>query len=116
MKKENIIISVGRLEKQKDFTTLIKAYKKVKVKYPEWVLKIYGQGNCKEELNNLIIKEKLSDVVQLCGVTHTPFLEMNAQEFLYYLLFMKDFQMYCVKQCMRDCLVFLQDVNVDHLN
>lgn len=77
IEKRNIIISVGRLEKQKDFTSLIKAYKKVKVKYPEWVLKIYGQGNCKEELNNLIIKEKLSDVVQLCGVTHTPFLEMK---------------------------------------
>lgn len=30
--------------------------------------------------------------------------------------FMKDFQMYCVRQCMQDCLVFLQDVNVDHLN
>ena len=25
----------------------------------------------------MIIKEKLSDVVQLCGVTHTPFLEMK---------------------------------------
>lgn len=75
--KKNIVISVGRLEKQKDFASLIKAYKKVVLKHPDWSLKIYGQGNCKEELNNLIEKENLLDTVELCGVTHTPFLEMK---------------------------------------
>ncbi len=75
--KKNVVISVGRLEKQKDYITLIKAYKKVALKYPEWSLKIYGQGNRKDELNNLIEKENLSGSVELCGVTQTPFLEMK---------------------------------------
>ena len=34
LEKEDTVISVGRLEKQKDFVTLIKAYKKVKESYP----------------------------------------------------------------------------------
>lgn len=77
LEKENIVISVGRLEKQKDFTTLIKAFKKVKQEYPDWKLKIFGQGERKNELQKLIVEEGLVDTVILCGVTHTPFLEMK---------------------------------------
>ena len=77
IEKENTVISVGRLERQKDFVTLIKAYKKVAELYPDWKLKIYGQGNRKDELQNLIEKENLTTSGKLCGVTHTPFLEMK---------------------------------------
>ena len=48
IEKENTVISIGRLEKQKDFVTLIKAYKRVAELYPDWKLKIYGQGNRKD--------------------------------------------------------------------
>ena len=57
IEKENTVISVGRLERQKDFVTLMKAYKKVAELYPDWKLKIYGQGNRKDELQDLIEKE-----------------------------------------------------------
>ena len=57
VEKENTVISVGRLEKQKDFVTLIKSYKAVAEKHPSWKLKIFGQGNRREELQNLIRKE-----------------------------------------------------------
>ena len=77
VEKENTVISVGRLEKQKDFVTLIKSYKAVAEKHPSWKLKIFGQGNRREELQNLIRKENLEKNVKLCGVTHTPFLEMK---------------------------------------
>ena len=77
IEKENTVISVGRLEKQKDFVTLIKAYKKVAALYPDWKLKIYGQGNRKDELQGLIERENLTTNIRLCGVTHTPFLEMK---------------------------------------
>lgn len=76
-KKENTVISVGRLERQKDFVTLIKAYKKVAKLYPNWKLKIFGQGNRKDELQSLIEQENLTENVKLCGVTHSPFLEMK---------------------------------------
>lgn len=75
--KKNTVISVGRLEKQKDFATLIKAFRKVSVVHPDWDLKIYGQGNLKNELQDLIKQEGLMEYVHLCGVTHTPFLEMK---------------------------------------
>lgn len=70
IEKENTVISVGRLEKQKDFVTLIKSYKAVAEKHPSWKLKIFGQGNRREELQNLIRKENLEENVKLCGVTH----------------------------------------------
>lgn len=75
--QENTIISVGRLEWQKDFITLIQAFKLISEKYPEWILKIFGQGNRKEELEKLIVDLKIQNRVVLCGVTHTPFLEMK---------------------------------------
>ena len=45
--------------------------------HPDWSLKIYGQGNLKSELQDLIKQEGLMGYVHLCGVTHTPFLEMK---------------------------------------
>lgn len=75
--KENTVISVGRLESQKDFVTLIKAYQRVVVAHPDWSLKIYGQGNRKNELQNLIKQGGLIGHVHLCGVTQAPFLEMK---------------------------------------
>ena len=77
IEKENTVISIGRLEKQKDFVTLIKAYKRVVELYPDWKLKIYGQGNRKDELQGLIERENLTTNIKLCGVTHNPFLEMK---------------------------------------
>ena len=77
IEKENTVISIGRLEKQKDFVTLIKAYKRVAELYPDWKLKIYGQGNRKDELQGLIERENLTTNIRLCGVTHNPFLEMK---------------------------------------
>lgn len=77
IEKENTVISIGRLEKQKDFVTLIKAYKRVAELYPDWKLKIYGQGNRKDELQGLIERENLTTNIKLCGVTHNPFLEMK---------------------------------------
>lgn len=77
IEKEKTVLSVGRLEKQKDFISLIKAFKIVSQSFPDWKLKIYGQGNRREELQELIDELQLSEQVALCGVTHTPFLEMK---------------------------------------
>lgn len=80
IEKENAVISVGRLEAQKDFTTLICAFQEIARKYPDWKLKIYGQGEKKQELESLIRRKNLEQNVLLCGVTHTPFLEMKRAE------------------------------------
>ena len=77
IEKENTVISVGRLEKQKDFVTLIQAFQGIAKKYPDWKLKIYGQGERRQELESLIQRRKLERNVFLCGITHAPFLEMK---------------------------------------
>lgn len=77
IEKENTILSVGRLEKQKDFVTLIKAFSEIAGKYPEWSLKIFGKGNRRDELEGLIKELNLENRAFLCGVTNKPFLEMK---------------------------------------
>lgn len=77
IESEDTVISVGRLEQQKDYVTLIRAFKVIADKYPNWKLKIYGQGNRRWELEALIGELDLGRNVLLCGVTHAPFLEMK---------------------------------------
>jgi len=54
-----LIFSAGRLHKHKGFDLLIKAFKIVAKKYPEWILEIAGEGNEKSKLTKLIKKYKL---------------------------------------------------------
>ena len=64
-----ILISVGRLEKQKGYDTLIGICSKFLSKYPEWKLKIFGEGNLKKELQVQIEKFKLENQILLMGTT-----------------------------------------------
>lgn len=73
---ENTIISIGRLEPQKDFVTLIKAFSQLTGKFENWQLKIFGKGEQRDELQKLIDDLRLGDRIQLCGRTETPFLEL----------------------------------------
>ena len=61
------IINVGRLEKQKNQELLIKAFKEIHNKYPEYELYIYGEGSLREGLNKLVKDEKLEKNVFLPG-------------------------------------------------
>ncbi|WP_319520275.1 glycosyltransferase [uncultured Martelella sp.] len=44
------ILSVGRLVPQKNHKDLLRAFSKIQQKYPDWRLKIYGDGELKDEL------------------------------------------------------------------
>lgn len=63
------IISVGRLHYQKGFDLLIRALPPVFVKYPDWNLEIYGEGDEYENLNKTIINLGLQNNVKLKGYT-----------------------------------------------
>ncbi|MDR1031954.1 MAG: glycosyltransferase family 4 protein [Holosporales bacterium] len=64
------IISVGRLcSPQKDFETLVKAFSRLVTKYPGIHLTIYGDGDDRVNLENLITSLDLQDKVFLPGVT-----------------------------------------------
>lgn len=75
--KENVVISIGRLEPQKDFETLIRAFAHVSPEFNDWKLKIFGVGEKKDYLQKYIDERQMTDKVVLCGHTKKPFLELR---------------------------------------
>ena len=65
---EKKIIAVGRLVKQKNFSSLIKSFKKVSQLHPEWILEIYGDGELRDTLTEQIDTLNLKERVFLKGV------------------------------------------------
>lgn len=59
------MISVGRLDYQKGFDRLIKAWKDVNDSYPDWMLNIYGSGPLREDLINLVNSLNLQDSIKI---------------------------------------------------
>lgn len=64
-KKE--IVAVGRLVKEKNYPLLIRTYQKVSRQFPEYKLLIYGEGELRKELEELIENLELKDKVMLVG-------------------------------------------------
>ncbi|NNP69361.1 glycosyltransferase family 4 protein [Acinetobacter sp. Ac_5812] len=56
------IIAIGRLTYQKNFEDLLKAWELVLNQKKEWTLSIYGKGEDKNKLENLINEKKLTNV------------------------------------------------------
>ena len=67
VKKENSIVNVGRLETQKNQELLIRACSELFKKYPNWKLKIYGEGSLKTELTGLIKDLNMENNIFLMG-------------------------------------------------
>ena len=63
------VVAAGRLVMQKNFVSLIRAFRLVANEHPDWVLEIYGEGGLRDELQNLIKKQNLTNNVCLKGYT-----------------------------------------------
>lgn len=63
-------ISIGRLDPQKDHTTLIKAVHALIPQYPNIRLTIYGEGPLRPQLEQMIKDLKLTEHVSLPGLTN----------------------------------------------
>ncbi|MBF0780261.1 MULTISPECIES: glycosyltransferase family 4 protein [unclassified Granulicatella] len=63
------LVSVGRLTKVKGYDRLIEICKEVFRKHPDWSLDIYGDGDEKQNLLDLIRHNKLEHHIFLRGVT-----------------------------------------------
>jgi len=61
------VISVGRLDFQKGYDYLIKAWALVAQKHPDWHLDIYGEGDLRGLLQEQIDTLKLTETITLCG-------------------------------------------------
>lgn len=75
--REPVIAAVGRLDKQKNFPLLINAFSKIKNKYPDYKLKIYGEGTERLALEKLVSELDIVDSVELPGNM------MNIAELIY---------------------------------
>lgn len=67
---EKVVISMGRLEHVKNFTSLVSAFRIVAQKHPDWTLKIYGDGSLKDSLQNQINESDLQNNVFLMGFSN----------------------------------------------
>lgn len=59
------IICVGRLNRQKGFDILIENGQKLKRRIPDWKIDIYGNGDEKNKLEDLIKKNNLSGFIEI---------------------------------------------------
>ena len=67
VKKENYILCVGRLEKQKAFHYAIEGFARIKNKFPSLRLKILGEGSLEKELKQKANDLKLLDRIDFEG-------------------------------------------------
>lgn len=64
------LIAVGRLDPRKGFDLLMKAFHRLRDKYPEWQLTILGEGEIRAELEELRSQLQLTDCVHLPGAVN----------------------------------------------
>ena len=67
IKKNNLIVGIGRLTRQKNFLLLIRAFKKILFKYPNYQLILLGEGEQRKLLTEEIIKLELKNKIFLMG-------------------------------------------------
>lgn len=65
--RKKTIITVGRLNAQKNQLLLIDAFSEIKKEYPEYHLEIWGDGPLRKDLERRILELKLEDSVLLPG-------------------------------------------------
>lgn len=58
------MIAVGRLSYQKGYERLVKAWKIVADKHPDWRLNIFGGGELKDDLESLIKNVDLNNYIK----------------------------------------------------
>jgi glycosyltransferase involved in cell wall biosynthesis len=78
LKKE--IVSVGRLSAQKNFSLLIEAFKIFKSMHPDYSLRIFGEGELRDSLQNKISNLDLSGSVFLPGKSDCIFEDIKDAE------------------------------------
>lgn len=67
---KKIVLAAGRLHSQKGFDLLLESWLQVVKIMPEWKLKIVGEGPQRLNLTKFIEENKLTDSVELVGITN----------------------------------------------
>jgi len=56
------VIAVGRLSWEKGYDRLIEIWKIVELKYPDWFLDIYGEGELEKDLKDDVVKKNIKNI------------------------------------------------------
>jgi glycosyltransferase involved in cell wall biosynthesis len=67
-KARYVLLNVGRLDVQKDQATLLRAFARIATAYPDWELRIIGNGPLRRELETLVHDLGLEERVRMPGV------------------------------------------------
>ena len=65
---QHVLLAVGRLAKEKDYPTLLAAWRKIADQHPDWHLVILGEGPMRKEIE-VQLDKMATDRVHLPGVT-----------------------------------------------
>lgn len=83
IKKERCrIIAVGRLTSQKRFDRLVEAFSRISDKYPEWYIDIYGEGELRCTLEDMIKSKGLSGRVNVMNFVQDIYSEYKHSQFI----------------------------------
>ena len=82
LKKEGSIIYVGRLSFEKRIDRLIEAFSLISSRFPSWYIDIYGAGEKKAEINQLINKYSLNERIHILEPTRYICDEYQKSQFL----------------------------------
>lgn len=76
--RNKTIVSVGRLDnEQKRYDIMIQAFSLFVRKYPDWSLKLYGDGPDKHKIQEWIEEKNISDKVLWMGVSKNPMRDIS---------------------------------------
>lgn len=76
--REKVIVAAGRLSQQKNMPLLLKAFARFSPGHPEFKLRIFGEGELREELTALSRSLNIGDKVELPGRSTTLLEKMNS--------------------------------------
>ena len=65
--RDKIITACGRLDRNKGFDILLDAFARVHAQFPEYSLRIFGEGKCRDELTAQAQRLRILPFVDLCG-------------------------------------------------
>ena len=76
--RERVIVGAGRLSQQKNMPLLLKAFARFAPNYPEFKLRIFGEGELREELTELARSLQIAGQVELPGRSTALLEKMNS--------------------------------------
>jgi glycosyltransferase involved in cell wall biosynthesis len=65
--RENRIVAVGRLNRQKNYPLLLKAFDRISSEFPDYTLHIYGEGEMRKDIEHQIAESEAKERIVLHG-------------------------------------------------